>query len=70
MSRKLAKVCLRAMFERVTECGDQARAARKLLALGRVDEAMNIAYEIEPLLYEANHLMQSASLLRREGSER
>lgn len=25
---------------------------------------MDIAYDIEPLLYEANHLMQSASLLR------
>jgi len=57
------------MFERVAECGDQARAARELLALGRIDEAMNIAYEIEPLLYEANHLLQSASLLRREGRE-
>lgn len=50
--------------------GDQARAARELLTLGRIDEAMNIAYEIEPLLYEANHLMQSASFLRREGKER
>lgn len=26
---------------------------------------MDIAYDIEPLLYEANHLLQSASLLRR-----
>lgn len=70
MSRKLAKACLRSMFERVADCWDRARAARELLALGRIDEAMNIAYKIEPLLYEANHLMQSASLLRREGGER
>lgn len=34
------------------------------LKLGRFDEAMDIAFKIEPLLYEANHFLQSASLLR------
>lgn len=47
--------------------GGERRAsarAQERLKLGRFDEAMDIACEIEPRLYEANHLMQSASLLR------
>jgi hypothetical protein len=63
-SKKLGKVCLKAMMHRMVESGERARGAQELLKLGRFDEAMDIAYEIEPLLYEANHLMQSASLLR------
>ncbi|HVI27861.1 hypothetical protein [Hansschlegelia sp.] len=74
-SKKLGKVCLQAMMHRVVESGERARGAQELLKLGRFDEAMDIAYDIEPLLYEANHLMQSASLLRsasrrREKSEK
>lgn len=64
-SNKLGKACLHAMIRRVVESGERARGAQELLKLGRLDEAMDIAYEIEPLLYEANHLLQSASLLRR-----
>jgi hypothetical protein len=63
-SKKLGKACLTAMMRRVVESGERARGAQELLKLGRFDEAMDIAYEIEPLLYEANHLIQSASLLR------
>jgi hypothetical protein len=63
-SKKLGKACLNAMMRRVVESGERARGAQELLKLGRVDEAMDVAYDIEPLLYEANHLMQSASLLR------
>ncbi|RXF72854.1 hypothetical protein [Hansschlegelia zhihuaiae] len=63
-SKKLGKACLTAMMRRVVESGERARGAQELLELGRFDEAMDIAYDIEPLLYEANHLMQSASLLR------
>ena len=67
--KKLGKVCLKAMMHRVVESGERARGAQELLKLGRFDEAMDVAYEIEPLLYEANHLMQSASLLRHAESE-
>lgn len=58
-SKKLGKVCLQAMMHRVVEGGERARGAQELLKLGRFDEAMDVAYEIEPMLYEANHLMQS-----------
>ena len=58
------------MFDRVVDCGGRAQAAKELLAHGRFDEAMEAAYEIEPRLYEAGHLLQSASLLRRDGPER
>ncbi|MDR6284511.1 hypothetical protein HNR47_000494 [Methylopila jiangsuensis] len=68
-SKKLGKACLSAMVRRVVESGERARGAQELLKLGRFDEAMDIAYEIEPLLYEANHLLQSASLLRRVGED-
>lgn len=63
-SKKLGKACLKAMMHRVVESGERARRAQELLKLSRFDEAMDVAYEIEPLLYEANHLIQSASLLR------
>lgn len=62
-SKKLGKACLNAMIKRVVESGERARGAEALLKLGRFDEAMDVAYEIEPLLYEANHLLQNASLL-------
>lgn len=62
--RKLGSACLSAMIQRIVESGERARGAQQLLELGRFDEAMDIAYEIEPLLFEANHLLQSASLLR------
>ncbi|MFC7053366.1 hypothetical protein ACFQI3_11770 [Hansschlegelia quercus] len=68
-SKKLGKACLKAMMRRVVESGKRARGAQELLKLGRVDEAMDVAYDIEPLLYEANHLMQSASLLRHADGE-
>jgi len=63
------------MIRRVVEIGERARGAQELLKLGRFDEARDIAYDIEPLLYDANHLIQSASLLRsadgrREKSEK
>jgi hypothetical protein len=68
-SKKLGKACLKAMMHRVVESGERARGAQELLKLGRFDEAMDIAYDIEPMLYEANHLMQSASLLRHADRE-
>lgn len=68
-SKKLGKACLSAMVRRVVESGERARGAQELLKLGRFDEAMDIAYEIEPLLYEANHLLQSASLLKRSDDD-
>lgn len=64
-STKLGKACLQSMMRRVVDSGERARGAQELLKLGRFDEAMDIAYDIEPLLYEANYLLQSASLLRR-----
>lgn len=65
-TKKLAKACLSAMLHRVVEGGARAQAAQAKLELGRVDEAMDIAFDIEPLLHEANHLLQSASLLRHD----
>lgn len=55
LSKKLGKACLNAMMRRVMESGERARGAQELLKLERFDEAMDIAYDIEPLLYEANH---------------
>ena len=53
------------MVRWVVESGEQAKSAEELLKLGRFDEAMDVAFEIKPLLCEPNHLLTSASLLRR-----
>ena len=50
-SKKLAEACLTSMFGRV-EGGGRAQAGQERLKLGRVDEAMEIAFELEPLLRE------------------
>ena len=66
---KIGAACLGAMVRRVVESGEGAKSADELLKLGRFNEAMDVAFEIEPLLYEANDLLQSASLLSRSGEK-
>ena len=68
-SKKLGKACLKAMMHRVVQSGERARGVHELLKLERFDEAMDVAYGIEPPLYEANHFMQSVSLFRHADRE-
>ncbi len=45
------------MVRRIVESGERAKSAEELLKLGRFNEAMDVAFEIEPLLNQANHLL-------------
>jgi hypothetical protein len=56
-SNKIGVACLSAMVRRIVESGERAKSAEELLKLGRFNEAMDVAFEIEPLLNQANHLL-------------
>ncbi len=53
------------VHERLAEAADTAKAAKACAGVGNVDEAIRITLAIEQPLYEANTLLNAASLLKR-----
>jgi hypothetical protein len=53
-------LCIAAMIDRVTMAASLARNADMLLKKGKANKAFEVALNIEPLLHEANHLLQAA----------
>ena len=64
-SREAGELCLVAMMSRVIEAGSIAEAAAKHIDGGDFERAFQAALEIEPLLRDADHALQSASIFRR-----
>jgi hypothetical protein len=53
------------MIRRITEAASLAGTASTLTQNGEEERAFEIALEIEPLLHDANTMLQAASILRR-----
>ncbi len=68
-ARRESAACIFAMIDRVTGAVSLATTALTLLKKGEDDRAFDIALEIEPLLDEANYLLQAAATLRRSQRE-
>ena len=62
------KACLDSMAEAVEGAASLAKAARACADAGNVDAAFKIALDIEPLLHEADYLIQAASTVRRRSN--
>ncbi len=60
-----AGVCLATMNEIVSEAASLAKAAASCAEDGNTAAGLQISLDVEPLLAEANVLLQAASVLRR-----
>ena len=69
MKRDLAepaiKACIDMIGSLVGEADALARAAKTCASSGEVERAFQIALDVEPLLGEANALLQAAGVIRR-----
>jgi hypothetical protein len=61
----LTKVCLRQIRERLEEATSLAKAAEACAETGNLGQGLRIGLDIEQLIYDANTLLNAASLLRR-----
>jgi hypothetical protein len=61
------KACLREMRERLEEAISIAKAAEACAENGNTDKAIQIALDIEQLIYEVNTLLNAASMINRIG---
>lgn len=61
------KACIESMSELLEEAASLGRATKACTDAGNVDSAFKITLDIEPLLHEANYLIQAASTVRRRG---
>lgn len=59
------KVHLQEMRERLDQAAAIARAAEACANVGNVDKAVEIANDVEQLVYEVNTLLNAASLMNR-----
>jgi hypothetical protein len=57
------------MIERIVTAASLVDTASTLADKGEEERAFEIALEIEPLLHDANTMLQAASILRRLQSE-
>jgi hypothetical protein len=64
-ARQGSALCVAAMIERILTAASLADTASTLAKNGEDERAFEIALEIEPLLHEANTVLQAASVLRR-----
>ena len=60
--------CIAVMIDRLGEAASIASAALTLMKKGQPERAFHIALDIEPLIHEADRLLQAASALRRSGT--
>lgn len=58
--------CVGLVDATVSEAGAMAKAARHCAEAGQVERAFQIALDIEPLLHEANSLLQAAAVIKRQ----
>jgi len=61
----MTKVCLQQIREHLEEATSLAKAAEACAESGNVAQGLRIGLDIEQLIYEANTLLNAASLLRR-----
>lgn len=59
------KVHLQEMRERLDQAAAIAKAAEACANVGNVDKAVEIANDVEQLVYEVNTLLNAASLMNR-----
>jgi hypothetical protein len=64
-ARQGSTLGIAAMIERILMAASLADTASALAKKGEDERAFEIALEIEPLLHEANTVLQAASILRR-----
>ncbi len=61
----IVKTCLSTMHETIKEAASSSTAAMACIEAGNHRRAFEIALDIEPLINEANMLLQACSILRR-----
>lgn len=61
----IVKTCLSTMHEAIKEAASSSTAAMACIEAGNHRRAFEIALDIEPLINEANMLLQACSILRR-----
>jgi len=61
------KACIESMVELLNEAASLAKATKACTDAGNVDAAFKLTLDIEPLLHEANYLIQAASTVRNRG---
>ena len=61
------KACIESMSELLEGAASLGRATKACTEAGNVDAAFKLTLDIEPLLHEANYLIQAASTVCRRG---
>jgi len=61
------KMHIRQMRERLDQAAGIARAAQACADAGNIEKAVEIALDVEQLIYEVNTLLNAASLVKRVG---
>jgi hypothetical protein len=64
--RQGSAACIQAMLDRIATVASLADTAATLRKQGDEERAFDVVLDIEPLLHEADHLLQAASALRRD----
>jgi hypothetical protein len=67
VSQQASTACIAAMINTVTEAGALVATVSAHMEAGDDVRAFDAVLDVEPLLYEAGHLLQAASILRRAG---
>lgn len=60
------KACIDLMGKAVGEIDGLMKAAKACVEAGQVERAFHVALDIEPILSEANYLLQAAAVIRRQ----
>lgn len=66
LERELLVVLLREIHSNIAEAAAIAKAAEACAAEGYIDKAFTISLDIEQLIFDANNLLQAASVIRRQ----
>lgn len=66
VAQNALKTCIDLMGQAVEEVDELMKTAKACIELGQIERAFSVALEIEPLLSEANSLLQAASAIRRQ----
>jgi len=61
------KLHIREMRERLEQAAGIARAAQTCAEAGNLDKAVEIALDVEQLIYEVNTFLNAASMMNRLG---
>lgn len=63
-SRRASEACLKALMIKVMHAGSIAKGGAELIAAGDYEGAFHAALQLEPLLREADDVLQSTSVFR------